>query len=226
MNDPNPRPYIQNVIQEIALTAALTPDMVNQFVETYTNTLVNATVGVKHHYKQATALFFDRTDTENRYSIVAASTPEEAYVYLVIVNLKPHIYAANKKLVTLFKELHPEIAGVNMGTEIRKITNLHKTVEELYSVNTRTTRTPYGPEEHKTWDKPSLEELERFYKCGRKVAHQTYEEALTEAHEGEHPYKCNYCGLYHRGKEPTGIKIPLHIQHGRWVTTWRRKHNV
>lgn len=157
------------------------------------------------------------------YSIVSFCYQDKyTHFLLPAKNVKLPFKATD--IIKLAREKY-NLQGKEISDFALKLKDVSHTFNDVFSSSTRTTRRAVG-NDGKEVELPPVEELERFYKCGRKQRYESRESAAEALSGVNDAYLCPFCDGWHQGKTPTGELIPQHIQEGRWVTAWRRYHGV
>jgi len=167
--------------------------------------------------------FLYELDDNKLYSIVSLCYQDKyTHFLLPAENVKLPFRATD--IIKLAREKY-NLQGKEISDFAMKLKKVSHIFNEIFSSSTRTTRRAVG-NDGKEVVLPSVDELERFYKCGRKHRYESLESAAEALSGVNDAYLCSFCNGWHQGKTPTGQSIPQHVQEGRWVTAWRRYHGV
>jgi len=163
-------------------------------------------------------------DDNVMYAIVSVSYVDDYYFYL----LPADAVKVNKSVlreITFYVKDHEASTNKEIGEVIGKSNTLLSALGELMVSSTRSRRKAIVGDEPE-FVLPSVEVMQAYYECGRKVQFSSEEDAL-EHLEGENAvYRCKRCNLWHQGRHPTGQKVAQSVMEGRWRTVWRREHGV
>ena len=211
-----------NVVDEALTLSASSPTITSLLRAELIAYYADAVIFASDNYPDTINVLY-AIDDNQMYSIVSLSYEDEYSFFLIPadgVAPRPVMKNVINRIKTEF-----DLEGRELGEEIRKVQALNAVLHQILVSSTRTTRKAIHsiPKEIIL---PPVEEMQRYYECGRKTQYDTREEAESHISGENQSYRCNHCNLYHQGKEPTGQSIPTEIMHGRWQTAWRRYHNV
>lgn len=219
----NSSKLLSGVVDEVLLLSPSPPSIVSTLRTELHRHYAQATIMVSDDYPTIIDKLYGINDGE-MYSILSLSFEDEYTFFL----LPSRDVAPNKPINAFLSQLKMR-NNYNGEQTMKVVMALHattKTLNELLTNSTRSSRRSVGNNAKPEPQLPSLAKMKAFYECERKVKYTSVIDAREQLEEGNNVYSCEHCGRLHQGKEPTGQVIPQHIMNGRYSTAWRRYHKV
>jgi hypothetical protein len=219
----NSSKLLSDVVDEALLLSPSPPTIVSTLRAELCRHYAQATIMVSDDYPSIIDKLYGINDGV-MYSILSLSFEDEYTFFL----LPAQDVAPNKTINAFLTQL--KMRNDYNGEETMKVVMaLHvttRTLNELLTNSTRSSRRSVGNNKKADPKLPSLAKMKAFYECERKVKYTSVADATEQLEEGNNVYLCEHCGQVHQGKEPTGQPIPQYIMNGRYSTAWRRYHKI
>jgi hypothetical protein len=184
-------------------------------------------------------IFFESTDfvetmdtlyglNDNRtYSILRVQGVAGSTFYLM--PSKQGLRFAALHTASRFLKKSGKYQGAVLGAEMKKLCLLTESVVvEVTKTMTYMKRVSTGIKDVVEVEYPSVEKLQLFYECERKIAYASHDDAVAALWEENDVYRCHHCGMYHQGKSPSEDKdtIDENMRLKRFQRVWRYSHNL